>query len=184
MKRDRRNAASLLASSSLPFSTALSSGLALAARTFSLRWSVLSLLVLLSFVAYVLRTNMSVAGDAIMAEFGLTALQFGFVLGAFQWSYALCQFPGGLFGDRFGGRRALTWIALAWGAVTLLCGLGPRAEVTGPLVALGALVALRFALGVVQAPVFPVLADVVAFHVPGSAEQVEQECTRLLDLLS
>jgi ACS family glucarate transporter-like MFS transporter len=135
-------------------------------RATRVRWSVLGLLVLLSFVAYVLRTNMSVAGDAIMGEFGLSQVQFGFVLAAFAWSYALFQFPGGVFGDLVGGRRALTWIALAWGAVTLLSGLGPRAEVTGPLVALGALIGLRFLLGVVQAPLFPILGDVVGDWFP------------------
>ncbi len=135
-------------------------------RATRVRWSILGLLVLLSFVAYVLRTNMSVAGDAIMGEFGLTAVQFGFVLAAFEWSYALFQFPGGLVGDRFGGRRALTGIALAWGAVTLLCGFGPRAEITGPLVALGALVGLRFVLGAVQAPFFPILADMIGNWFP------------------
>lgn len=135
-------------------------------RASRVRWSILALLVLLSFVAYVLRTNLSVAGDAIMREYGLTALQLGFALGAFEWTYALFQFPGGLFGDRFGGRRALTWIAIGWGIVTLFFALGPRVELTGPLVALGALVALRLALGVVQAPVFPIVADVIGDWFP------------------
>src|SRR5512147_416439 len=59
-----------------------------------IRWYILVLLTFASFVAYVLRTNMSIAGEHMMADVGLTQVQFGFVLAAFAWGYAAFQFPG------------------------------------------------------------------------------------------
>jgi len=89
------------------------------------RWVILALLFMASFVAYVLRTNMSIAGESIMADLGLSEIQLGMVLAAFAWGYAIFQFPGGIFGDLLGSRRTLTLIAVLWGVLTLATGLVP-----------------------------------------------------------
>lgn len=83
-------------------------------RTSHTRWNILALLTLGSFVAYLLRTNMSIAGLRMMAELGLSQVQLGWVLAAFAWGYAIFQFPGGLLGEWWGGRKALTVIAVIW----------------------------------------------------------------------
>jgi ACS family glucarate transporter-like MFS transporter len=114
------------------------------------------LLFLASFVAYVLRTNMSIAGESMSAELGLSRLQLGVVLAAFAWGYAIFQFPGGVLGDRLGGRKALTWMAIVWAVLNLLVGFVPSAAATSPLVALVSLAALRFLMGAAQAPLYPV----------------------------
>jgi ACS family glucarate transporter-like MFS transporter len=106
------------------------------------------------FVAYILRTNMSVVGVSLMRDLGLTQVQFGAVLAAFAWGYGLFQFPGGVIGGRMGARRALTLIMILWGVVNLLTGVVPAWSVPAALVAL---VGLRFVMGVVQAPLFPVM---------------------------
>src|SRR3954452_10309019 len=95
----------------------------------NVRWHIVALLFVVSFVAYVLRTNMSVAGERMMADLGLTKVQLGWVLAAFAWGYAMFQIPGGIFGDRLGGRRALTLIVVAWGGLNLLVGLLPHGAV-------------------------------------------------------
>ena len=120
------------------------------------RWVILALLFMASFVAYVLRTNMSIAGESIMADLGLSTIQFGMVLSAFAWGYALFQFPGGVFGDIVGCRRALTIIAVLWGVLTLVTGLVPGTTVSSTTFILITFIALRFLVGVVQAPLFPV----------------------------
>jgi ACS family glucarate transporter-like MFS transporter len=122
----------------------------------SVRWVILALLFLASFVAYVLRTNMSVAGETMMKDLGFSQIQLGFVLAAFAWGYAIFQFPGGVFGDRIGGRKALTYIAIAWGVLNLLTGLVPDASVVGVTGILAILMLLRFLMGAVQAPLYPV----------------------------
>jgi MFS transporter, ACS family, glucarate transporter len=127
------------------------------ARTSHTRWSILALLTLASFIAYLLRTNMSIAGERMMGELGLSQVQLGWVLAAFAWGYAIFQFPGGLLGEWLGGRKALTLIAVLWGVLNLLIALVPGSSATGPLVIITTLAALRFLMGAAQAPVFPVM---------------------------
>ena len=126
-------------------------------RPTQVRWNILALLVALSFVAYLLRTNMSVAGQRMMGDLGLSQVQLGWVLAAFAWGYALFQLPGGLLGEWQGGRKALTLIALFWGVLNLLVALVPDSSAMGPLVIISALAILRFLMGAAQAPLFPVL---------------------------
>ena len=116
----------------------------------------LALLFGASFIAYILRTNMSVAGEAMMADLGLTHVQLGAVLAAFAWGYAAFQFPGGLWGDRVGPRRALAILALLWGAANALVGLVPGRDLASPAAIMILLVLLRALMGMVQAPLYPV----------------------------
>jgi ACS family glucarate transporter-like MFS transporter len=122
----------------------------------SIRWFILALLIAASFVAYVLRTNMSVAGESMITDLGLSRFQLGMVLAAFAWGYSIFQFPGGVLGDLIGSRRALTMIAILWGMLNLLVGLVPGRSVASPIVILGWLIALRFLMGAAQAPLYPV----------------------------
>lgn len=125
-------------------------------RRTNVRWAILALLFAASFVAYVLRTNMSVAGEKMMADLGLSKVQLGMVLSAFAWGYGIFQFPGGVFGDRLGPRRALTVIAVLWGVLTLLTGMIPGRAAASTFAILAALIGLRFIMGAAQAPLFPV----------------------------
>lgn len=125
-----------------------------AVRPTVIRWRILSWIVLASFVAYVLRFNLSVAGPAMMHDLGLSEAQLGLVLGAFAWTYGLFQGPGGVFGERFGPRRAMTLVFVAWFVTTALMAMVPRGWPIAASVTL--LVILRAAQGAVQAPVFPI----------------------------
>jgi ACS family glucarate transporter-like MFS transporter len=123
-------------------------------RSTGIRWRILFLIFLASFVAYLLRTNMSVAGERMMSELGLTQVQLGIILAAFAWGYAAFQFPGGVWGERVGARRAIAVAAVAWGLCNLAIGLVPSAAPL--LVTIGILVVLRALMGVTQAPYYPV----------------------------
>ncbi|HYV84312.1 MAG TPA: MFS transporter [Patescibacteria group bacterium] len=125
------------------------------------RWMVLALLSLVSFMAYLLHFNMSVAGEPMMRELGLSELQLGMILGAFAWGYGLFQLPGGLFGDRLGGRSSVTLIVVAWGILNLLIGLVPGTTLLPVATLVGGLVVLRFLIGVTQAPIYPITSGVV-----------------------
>lgn len=122
----------------------------------NVRWVILALLFMASFVAYILRTNMSIAGESMMADLGLSKIQLGMVLSAFAWGYAIFQFPGGIFGNIVGYRRALAIIAVLWGILTLATGLIPGTTLASTAFILATLIGLRFLMGVVQAPLFPV----------------------------
>ena len=123
----------------------------------SVRWRILSVLVLASFVSYFLRSNMSIAGPVMTSELGLTEMQWGWVLAAFTAGYALFQFPGGVLGDKFGPRRVIAAIAILWAVLTLVTSLVPGPETASTAMVIGSLIVVRFLVGVAHAPIFPVM---------------------------
>lgn len=123
------------------------------------RWRILGLLFVISVVTYVDRVNISVAGKAIMPALGLSAVQMGTVFSSFVLGYALFQIPGGWLGDRWGSRLVLAGAVLWWSLFTVL-----TAVVAQPLIssgfgmlggALGALLTVRFLIGVGEAAALP-----------------------------
>lgn len=88
----------------------------------------------------------------IAADLRLGPAQMGLLLSAFLWAYALAQAPAGALIDRFGPRRLLGGAMCLWSAAQAAAGFA-----TG----LPSLIAARLALGVGEAPQFPVGARVV-----------------------
>ena len=125
------------------------------------RWRVLALLVLASFISYVLRYNVSTAGPEMMTDLGLTEQQLGYILAAFTAGYTIFQFPGGVFGVRLGPRRAMTIIMVLWGLLTVLTSAVPGSGVAGTTVTVAALVLVRFLVGAAHAPIYPLTGGVV-----------------------
>jgi len=121
-----------------------------------IRWIVLAILVLASFVAYVLRTNVSIVSEMMMHDLGMTEIQLGMVFSAFAAGYAIFQFPGGIFGDRFGPRFTISAIAIAWGLLTVVTAAVPSSEVFSVGIIVATLMVTRFLVGVFHAPFFPV----------------------------
>jgi MFS transporter, OPA family, glycerol-3-phosphate transporter len=72
---------------------------------------------------YFCRYNLSFANKSICEEFGFTKDQFGWVLTAFFWAYAVGQMLNGLVTDRIGGRRALAIGAFSTVILNTLFGL-------------------------------------------------------------
>jgi len=120
------------------------------------RWRIVGLLTLASFVAYLLRTNMSVAGERMMRDLGLTQIQLGVVLAGFAWGYAIFQLPGGILGEWLGARKALAFIAVAWGVLNMVVGLVPGAGSASLVAIISTLAVLRFLMGAAQAPLYPI----------------------------
>ena len=67
----------------------------------------LVLLFLAGIVNFLDRSSLSVAGEAIRGDMGLSATEFGFLLSAFSLSYGLAQLPSGILLDRYGPRLVL-----------------------------------------------------------------------------
>lgn len=135
-------------------------------RNSSVRWLVLALIVLASFIAYVLRTNMSIVAPSVKTDLGLTEVQLGMVFSAFAAGYAIFQFPAGVFGGLFGSRLAIAAIAIVWGVLTIATGLIPGSDLASIGVVVASLVVLRFLVGVAQAPIFPVTGGTTADWFP------------------
>jgi len=135
-------------------------------RNTGVRWWVLALIILASFISYVLRTNMSIVAPTMKADLGLTDVQLGMVFSAFAAGYAIFQFPAGVFGGRIGSRAAVAVIALVWGLLTIATGLVPDSNQASIGVVLASLIALRFLVGVAHAPIFPVTGGTTADWFP------------------
>jgi MFS transporter, ACS family, glucarate transporter len=133
-------------------------------------WPWVGLLCATATASYLCRVNVSVAGALLMDELHLSQAQMGRVFSAFLLGYALFMVPGGALADRWGTRRVLERASWWWVAATslqMLVGRGPLAGSVASTLAM--LLALRFVLGIGQAPTFPAAAGGVARWVaPGS----------------
>jgi MFS transporter, ACS family, glucarate transporter len=125
-------------------------------RAIPIRWRVLAVLFVVSFVNYFLRNALSVAYPSIQNEFGYTNEEMGWILNAFNISYTLMMIPGGVFGERYGPRRALGFVAVVWGVLTWATGFVPglmAASATGAMVSL---ITVRLLVGASNSPIFPI----------------------------
>src|SRR5580658_2857084 len=120
------------------------------------------LLFALSGVAFLDRTNISIAGLQISSEYGLGNQHLGWIFSAFLVGYAGFQIPAGWLAARFGPRRVLALGVLWWGVVTELTALLP----TSMSHAVAVLIAIRFALGAGESVVYPAANQFVARWIP------------------
>ncbi|MBV8070594.1 MAG: MFS transporter [Acidobacteriaceae bacterium] len=121
------------------------------------RWRIAVLLGAGVLVNYFDRVNVSVAHDALHAEFGLTNIAFGYVLSAYSWTYAALQLPMGVLLDRFGVRAIGRLSALLWSVASFAA-----AAASGIASFIGA----RLLLGVGEAPTFPANAKAIGMWFP------------------
>src|SRR6201996_4358486 len=119
-------------------------------------------LFILSGVAFLDRTNISIAGLQISTEYGLGNQRLGWIFSAFLIGYAGFQLPAGWLAARFGPRRVLTLGVLWWGVATALTALLPSGIAHAVLL----LIAIRFALGAGEAVIYPAANQFVARWVP------------------
>lgn len=129
------------------------------------RHRIIALIFLITSINYADRATFSIAGSAASAELGLSPVQTGFILSAFAWAYALAQIPGGALLDRFGTKRIYAGAIALWSLMTAAQGL---VGLIPGLTAIGTLFALRFLVGLAEAPSFPGNARLVAAWFPGA----------------
>lgn len=110
------------------------------------KYGVLIILSVLSVITFLDRNAISLAGQRITSELGLTEGQFGWILGAFTISYGLFEIPTGLLGDRFGARRILARVVLWWSLFTMLTGFAGG---------FASLFVIRFLFGAGEAGAYP-----------------------------
>ncbi len=70
----------------------------------NVRYGMLSLVFVSVMINYLDRSNLAVAKIALSQDLGLDSRQMGYILGAFGWTYAMLQVPGGILADRVGPR--------------------------------------------------------------------------------
>jgi sugar phosphate permease len=129
------------------------------ARPSHVRYVVVALAALASFLLYLDRFCPSVLERYIKEDLRLSDQQIALLFSAFFWSYALGQVPSGWLGDHFGARLMLGLYILLWSLFTGLMGV---------LVVLSALVLLRLGCGLAQAGAYPTSGSLLSKWVPFS----------------
>ncbi|MGB5037898.1 MAG: MFS transporter, partial [Blastocatellia bacterium] len=108
---------------------------------------------------YIDRVNVSFAALGMSADLGLSSTAYGFGAGIFFAGYILFQIPANLILVRFGARRWIGTIVVAWGLVA-----GAMAFVRTP----EEFYVLRFLLGFAEAGFFPGMIMYLTLWFPAS----------------
>jgi ACS family tartrate transporter-like MFS transporter len=109
-------------------------------------WRLLPLIVVIYFVAYMDRTNVSFASLSMNQDLGFTAYIYGWGAGIFFLGYFLFEVPSNVILEKTGARLWIARIMITWGmaAAVMVFVVGPVSFLT-----------LRFLLGVAEAGFFP-----------------------------
>jgi ACS family D-galactonate transporter-like MFS transporter len=121
------------------------------------RWHIAWLLGIGVLVNYFDRVNLSVSRDSLHATFGISDITFGYLSGAYNWTYALCQLPIGVLLDRWGVKRTSRISIFLWSVASFAAAITPK---------LSGLFAARLLLGVGEAPSFPANAKAICSWFP------------------
>jgi len=121
------------------------------------RWRIAWLLGLGVLVNYFDRVNLSVSQVALYTTFGISSVTFGYLSGAYNFTYAVCQLPIGVILDRFGIRRVGIASTFLWSVASFAAAISPS---------VGGLFGARFLLGVGEAPTFPANAKAIGRWFP------------------
>src|SRR6476469_5336159 len=109
-------------------------------------WRLLPLIVVIYFVAYMDRTNVSFASLSMNQDLGFTAYIYGWGAGIFFLGYFLFEVPSNVILEKTGARLWITRIMITWGIEAAI-----MAFTQGPI----SFLVLRFLLGVAEAGFFP-----------------------------
>ncbi|MGA8595237.1 MAG: MFS transporter [Bryobacteraceae bacterium] len=110
------------------------------------RWLIAFLLGFGVLVNYFDRVNLSVARQGLERDFGVNNVLFGYLLSAYNWTYAVLQLPTGVLLDRFGVQTIGRISAIIWSLACFAGAFSPGVKT---------FFASRLLLGIGEAPTFP-----------------------------
>jgi ACS family glucarate transporter-like MFS transporter len=128
-----------------------------------LRWLIIGLLLAIAAVAYLDRSNISIAAAFLARDLALSDVELGVVFSAFALGYALSQPIAGRFADRYGACRMIAIGILLWSLLSTATAMIPATRS-----AFAMLLAVRFTLGVSESVIFPASNRLVANWVPAN----------------
>eukprot|EP00210_Caulerpa_lentillifera_P009228 g8797.t1 len=127
--------------------------------SFQRRWIIVGL----CFVAFMLcnmdRVNMSISILPMAEQYGWDSQIKGIVQSSFFWGYLLTQVLGGIWADKFGGKRVLSFGVIWWSLATAMT---PIAANLG----LPVLLAARACMGIGEGVAMPAMNNLLAKWVP------------------
>ncbi|WP_342048244.1 MFS transporter [Bacillus sp. OTU530] len=129
----------------------------------NIRWIIVTMLFFVTTINYADRATISIAATPLQSVLGIDAVTMGYVFSAFGWAYVIGQIPGGWLLDKFGTKKVLFWSLFLWSFFTLLQGFVGMFNAATAIVML---FALRFIVGLAEAPSFPGNSQVAASWFP------------------
>jgi sugar phosphate permease len=108
-------------------------------------------------IAYVDRTNISLALEEIGRDLHMDPAQKGSAVGIFFFGYVLLQIPGGYLAERWSAKKFVSTLLVVWGLCAIVCGLA-RTQTEFLL--------MRFLLGVAEGGVWPATLVLLAHWFP------------------
>ena len=112
-----------------------------------------------AFICYIDRVNISVAIIPMQEAFGWSDTTKGLVLSSFFIGYMILQAPSGWLANKIGGKFVLGFAVLSWSVFTILT---PVAA----MISLPLLIAVRIAMGLGEAAMFPASYSLFSRWVP------------------
>jgi MFS family permease len=120
---------------------------ALAAKLAPARWTrIIPVALVMYTIAFIDRTNISLALPRISHDLHLDPQQAGTVAGIFFWGYLALQIPGGHLAKHWSPKKFISVLLIAWSLFAVGCGLARTYH---------ELLLLRLLLGVAESGVFP-----------------------------
>ena len=114
--------------------------------TSKLFWRIVPLLFLLVLLNYIDRSNLGFAALQMNSQLGFTPQVYGTGASIFFIGYLIAQIPANLMTHKFGARRVIAWIMIAWGLVAAAMAL--ISDTTS-------FYSLRFLLAIAEAGMIP-----------------------------
>jgi ACS family D-galactonate transporter-like MFS transporter len=121
------------------------------------RYLVMAMLFITVVINYLDRSNLSITVPAMKAEFGIDNKTMGLVLGAFAYTYAGFQIPGGWLVDRLTPRIFYPVILVLWSLATV------SMSIAGTVTAF---FLIRMLIGALEAPAYSINNQVVTSWFP------------------
>jgi MFS family permease len=113
----------------------------------SIRWfRIIPVALIMYTIAFIDRTNISLALPMISRDLHLDPQQAGTVAGLFFWGYLALQIPGGHLAKHWSAKRLISILLVAWAIFAVGCGLARTYH---------ELLLLRLLLGVAESGVYP-----------------------------
>lgn len=113
----------------------------------SARWSrIIPVALIMYTIAFVDRTNISLALPRISRDLHLDPQQAGTVAGIFFWGYLALQIPGGHLAKHWSPKKFISILLVVWSICAIACGLARS---------YGEMLWMRLLLGIAESGVFP-----------------------------
>ena len=120
-------------------------------------WRIIPVAFIMYTIAFVDRTNVSLALPSMSRDLGMNPTHAGDAVGVFFWGYMLLQIPGGHLAQRWSAKRFVSILLVLWGASSAACGLVQTGRQFW---------VMRFVLGVAEGGVWPATLVLLAHWFP------------------